>query len=278
VFEPIPAVEGCMSLFQTPRPILSSDSEICDRNRFLTNLSKYDRVTWKNQHSNSRNIYWLTRGSIVKSTKASFCADFIAQNCLDKDLKFVYLVRNPFDVVKSKISTKAHDDGRLAEEFTFNPLDLLDTLDPFFKAYFDKYRWIADRLYSEVQFETFAWCLENKWILDCWKARGWHLVTFENLYMDFENEYARLCDFLGIKFPKKILKSRKIKSSTAFSGNKREFMQSSEFQDSSVFLNRWKSFFSDEQVLEVVDVLGSFDIDYNTLLNASSNAVVEYPG
>ena len=281
LFEAVPNAGQSMKDFGTPRYILSAAYPPDAKTSSIASLFEYERQGWSQRHRNSRNIYWRTQGLLIKSTRAGFCLDFLDKQFADKPLKVIVLLRNPFDVVRSKILKKNVAGGEFVNKFSYDPAELFHTDDPYFKAYFESYRPVLEKIESEVQRETFVWCLENKWILDSCKdasqGREWTLVTYEDLVVDFEQELRRLLKVIGIPFKKSLLKSRQVKSSTAYTGNGRELVSSSEFQPGAAVLNQWQSFFSETQVSEMVGVMRAFGIDYNSLLGPVAKKAVTYP-
>lgn len=276
IFEPLPKLENCMRNFGTPRIVLSKESQFDSSYSFLGQLTNYNRAKWKEYYYNSKNIHLFTRGALIKSTRANFCIDFIEKETKEK-LNIIYLVRSPFDVVKSKISRKNADNGKMNSKFNYNPLELFNTEDPVFTKYFKRYKFIADSINNEVQKETFVWCLENKWLFEECKSRNWYVLVYENLLTDFDNEYEKLCEFIGIKTNDKVKKQKSIKSSTAFTGNKRDFIDSSEFKDLSIFLQNWRKFYTNDQILDIEEILSLFEIDYSNYLSGLSKKFSMYP-
>lgn len=277
VFESLPELDDCLKKYNTPRIVLSEDHHFDNVEDVFIGFNEGDKINWKQDHANSRNIHLLTNGTLIKSTRANYCVEFIEKNILPDNSKLIYLIRNPFDVIKSKIIRKNTDDGDLAKKFSYTPDGIYNTDDPFFKTYFSQYESVMKKVKNEIQMEAFVWCLENKWILDSIENKDWHLVVYENLVTDFEKEFKRICDFIGIKYLKKIKRSRRIKSSTAFSGNKREFLKSSNFSEPSSFLNKWVSFYTKEQINDILKILHYFEIDYNDLLSKRAIKVTKYP-
>lgn len=277
VFESLPELDDCLRKFKTPRIVLSNDSDCDAADDVFVGVNESDEINWKQDHANSRNIHLLTKGTLIKSTRANFCIEFIEKNILPDNSRVIYLIRNPFDVIKSKIIRKNTDDGDLAKKFSYTPEGIYNTDDPHFKAYFNRYEAIKNLVKDDIQIEAFVWCIENKWILDSIDNKKWHLVVYENLVTDFEQEFKKICEFVGIKYSKKIYSSRQVKSSTAFSGNKREFLKSSTFSDPSSLLNNWSSYYTGTQVEEILEVLRHFEIDYNGLLNTEAAKITKYP-
>jgi len=280
VFEPLPKLEDCIKFYHTPRVVLSQHSTDKNLSNFINSLifpGKLNKKEMKNSSINSRNIHFLTKGFILKSTRANFCIDFIYKNFSDKRIKVIYLIRNPFAVVKSKILKGKADDGNLSKKFSYDPGKLFKISDAFFSEYFEKYKAIYNKIDSKVMLETFTWCLENKWIIDAIKERPWHMVVYENIFLNFNEEYGKISNYLDIPFNKKIVKKRKNKSTTAFSGNKRSFVDSKIFNDQKNFLNDWQGFFNENDIKDILKIMRYFDIDYNSLLDISVKQFLKLP-
>lgn len=280
IFEPLPKLEDCLRSRNTPRVILSKDSDDEWLNSYMTTLmtpNELNKRCWKNSTINSRNIHFLARGLAIKSTRANFCIDFIYKNAMDARIKILYLIRNPFAVIKSKIVKSSADKGQLAKKFSYDPADLFRTTDSFFNEYFGSYESIYSRVDNKVKLEAFTWCIENKWILDTVKQRPWNMVVYENLFVNFRHEFAIICDYVGIPFKTNVERTRSSKSSTAFSGDKRRFIDSIIFDNVEGFLNDWKSFFTRQEIRDITDIVNRFQIDYNALIASEINTFLQLP-
>ncbi|WP_116364729.1 sulfotransferase domain-containing protein [Parahaliea mediterranea] len=276
LFEAVPNAEFSLRDFETPRYVLSAGHSLDERTDFVTSLQHCDRRDWSQQHRNSRNIHWLARGVLIKSTRANFCLDFLQTHLGGQTLRVIYLIRNPFDVIRSKILKKSVAGGQFVSKFCYDPLQLFATDDPFFQAYFERYRPLLGNAPSDVQQEAFIWCLENRWLLDVWHERGWSLVVYENLALEFEQTFCQLLDDIGLPFRQRVLASRQVRSSTAYAGRGREMVASAEFRNIGDSLTRWRDFFSVRQQREIAAVMDGFGIDYNVLLDNSVRERVDY--
>lgn len=277
IFEPLPEISECLSLYQTPRLILNRNSLhswLSDYMRKLTQTNELIRRQWRNSAINSRNIHLFTKGVVIKLIRANFCIDYIDKNLPDERLKILILVRNPLAVIKSRITKVGRN---LAGELSYDPTSLFNTNDTEFTQYFNKYKSTVSSLASQIEKEAFVWCIENKWILDLVDKRRWKLIIYENLYVDFIDEFMKICNYIGIPYKNKVEKSRYRKSTTSFSGVKRQFIDSSIIKDKELFLNDWREFYNKEEIRKVMEIFDMFEIYYNSFLNEKARKFLELP-
>jgi hypothetical protein len=280
VFEPLPGLEECLRDRGTPRVILDKDSEDQGLRELLNSImakNGHRRGPGSERRLNSRNIHFFTKGVVAKSTRANFCVDFIHHTLEDDRTRFLFLIRNPFAVVRSKILRGEADSGALGSKFSYNPADLFKTPLPSFHDSFSGYQALIQGLDDRIRLETAAWCIENKPVLDLLRHRPWRLVVFEDLFVDFKKKFKEITDFLGIPYEERSAKHRGTKSTTSFSGKDRRFLRSSSFQDERRFLGEWNSFFSTHQIDQMMEVIRAFGIDYGALLDEKARDLVGMP-
>jgi len=280
VFEPIPSLEKALEKYGTPRLILSEDAEDHEFEHYFNGLLKpnfLNKKKWRYTDLNSRNIHLFTKGIAIKTTRGNFCVDFIEKNT-EQNMRIVFLVRNPFAVIKSRITRSTAHNGRLKNKFSYNLKGLFASDDVFFKDYFGKYEPLLVKVKDDITEHAFMWCIENKHILDRIGEKSRLMLAYENLYTDFDFEYKKLCDYIGIPVRRNIQKHKNIKSTTSFSGKEADFIESSVFDDSQIFLRDWKDFFTEKNIADVMEILGDFEIDYKKLLKERSRSLVDLPG
>lgn len=277
LFEAVPNAERSLREFSTPRFILSRAHPQDERTCFIHSILTRERRGWSQDHRNSRNIHWLAQGLLLKSTRANFCVDFLQSSLDIQSPGVLYLIRNPFDVVRSKIQKKAAAGEQYVDKFSYDPSLLFNTRDPFFLDYFNTFRHVLAQVKTDEGKEAFVWCLENKWMLDTWESRGWSLVIYENLVADFEAEFKALLNAVGLPFKRNVLTSSQVRSSTAYSGKGRELVSSKEFGNIEEGLNRWRQYYSTEKLDDICKVMEGFGIDYNLILGKQARTAVSYP-
>tara|TARA_R100000005_G_scaffold87841_1_gene57292 strand:- start:21867 stop:22484 length:618 start_codon:yes stop_codon:yes gene_type:complete len=203
--------------------------------------------------------------------------DFLQSNLAIQPSNVLYLIRNPFDVVRSKILKKSVAGAQFVDKFSYDPTLLFRTQDPFFREYFNAFRHILTQVKTDEGREAFIWCLENKWMLDTWESKGWSLVVYENLVTNFEAEFKLLLNSIGLPFRRAVLNSSQVRSSTAYSGQGRGLVSSKEFGNIDGSLNRWRQHYSAQKLDEVCKVMDDFRIDYNLMLDGAARSAVSYP-
>jgi len=280
VFEPIPSLEESKRIYNLPRIVLSENTRDNRFNNYINLLlapNALNKKKWRRTDLNSRNIYFLTKGIAIKSTRANFCLSFIEKN-VKQDMKIIYLIRNPFSIIKSRIIKSSAHGGKLSSKFLYNPRELFNCKDIFFKAYFEKYKQVYNKKVKDnITLQAFIWCIENKHIIEQIKDKNWLLVVYENLYTDFYNEFKRICDYIQIPYKKKIAKNKNVKSTTSFSGEKAYFIKSFTFFDKKKFLNDWREFFHKKSIIDIVNILYEFEINYKEFLNNRVRSLVNFP-
>jgi hypothetical protein len=273
-------MEKALEKYGTPRLMLSEDAQDLEFEHYFNSLLKpnfLNKKKWRHTDLNSRNIHLFTKGIAIKTTRGNFCVGFIEKNT-EQNLQIIFMVRNPFAVIKSRITRSTAHHGRLKSKFSYEPEGLFECDDAFFREYFGKFEPLLGKVKDDITKHAFIWGIENKHILDQIGEKGWLMLVYENLYTDFDSEYKKLCDYINIPFKRNIHKYKNIKSTTSFSGKEADFIESSVFNDSQIFLRDWKNFFNEKNITDVMDILGDFEIDYKQLLNERSRWLVDLPG
>ena len=130
-----------------------------------------------------------SRRSIVKFIRANLMLGWLSKNYGDKIL---LIVRHPGAVVASKLRLG----GRHWQH------------DPLLKRYFQDKRlaeaykycvaWESPQSLSPITGHTLIWCIENSLPIQQAQKSGYHIVFYEELISNPENEWKRVVDALGL--------------------------------------------------------------------------------
>jgi hypothetical protein len=183
-----------------------------------------------------------TGGIVIKEIRAN---GMLAWLCENFPCQVVYLVRHPCAVIASRI--KLGWDTHL-DAYTCQP-DLMDD-------YLSPFTGVIEAASTPVQKHAVMWCLENLVPLRQMPGYNWIFCSYEQLFLQPEEEAARILDRLGLEFNTSRRQALGELSRTCSA------QQAGNAQD---FLSDWKGALSSEDREEVAAILCSFGIDlYDT--------------
>lgn len=164
----------------------------------------------------------------------------------------ILLIRHPLQIVSSwfKLGWGKEAGGRRSD------FDIITSQQSLLKDYpiiSDVMKWIEPEEF--VENIVFGWCVHHFIPIQQLKKDEAHVVFYENLLIDSENEVSRLFHYLDKPFDnRKLRNALKNSSSTNFLG--RDFSK-----DQSRLQSSWKEEFSAQQIQRTNSILAAFGLD-----------------
>lgn len=190
-----------------------------------------------NKWLNSNNGRRVPSNHLVKMVRGNLLGGWLRENY--PDIPMIFIIRNPY-AVTSSARRKNWPTNLQKRYFKQKPL-VKDYLKPY-KKQFGK---------SSSQLEEYAakWAISNKIFLTQTKDDpGVHIILYENLRANTEEEVTRLFDFLKQPAPKNIKKVSKRVSKTSSA--------------KSVRKEAWREEYSEAEKDTVQSVLAQFEMDH----------------
>ena len=232
--------------------------ETCEEVRDILNkiLSGLKVNDWSSRESTPFD-FLFTKRFIVKFVRANALLPWVIRN-FNLRSKPIYFLRHPVPTAISQIKAFYYDEP-------FRKFEVPQQI--FNDVYKDHFQFLHS-LDTKLEQQVAIWCIHNSRTLKH-KGNGkfWHILFYEKLLMNPEEELYRLSCELAVEFPKSILQRISEPSKTDY---KNDFISSPEKQ-----LSKWTKDLSKLKLNNIDRILKYFDINlysaYETMPNLFNN-------